>query len=257
MGYALITGASGGIGFELAKIFAENGRNIIVVSSNENKLNAAAEKLRMTSKADVRQYVIDLCADRSADMLFELVSGDGLFVDVLVNNAGVGMTGEFLKLDPEKEEAMLSLNINSLVRLTRLFAAEMECGGKILNVSSTGAFQAGPYISVYYASKAFVSGFSEAIRHELRSRGVSVSTLYPGATKTDFSRRAGKKDAKKAMSAEFVALEAYRGMMKNKRRIIPGLPNKLMLLIPAGIRTSLIGRLQKSLVEEKANEQLS
>lgn len=230
--YTIITGASSGIGFELAKIFVSKGKNVIIVSANSSKLESAKRKLDLMVPNKTKCFVCDLAQKDSVTQMVNAIHEEGIQIDTLINNAGIGIVGEFLKLDPKQEENMLALNINSLVNLTRVFAFKMQNGGRILNVASTGAFQAGPYISTYYASKAFIHIFSEGLRAEFKHNGIQVCTLYPGATKTEFSKRAGKKESNMAMSPETVARIALQPLLQNPM-ITPAFENVIPALFGA------------------------
>ena len=163
-----------------------------------------------------------------------------------MNNAGFGLVGATNEIDLKQDEQMIIINTLNLVILTKLFIAEMyKCGqGKILNVASTGAFQPGPYTSTYFASKAFVLSYSRAIRYEAKSKGVQISTLCPGATRTNFFVREGTVTPTNSMTAEKVAQIAFSGLMKNKEIIIPGLKNRLLQLFPTKIKMISVARMK-------------
>ncbi|NOY78672.1 MAG: SDR family oxidoreductase [Calditrichaeota bacterium] len=229
----LITGASSGIGLELAAVFAENGFNLILVARREEKLRAAAERFQSAYGIEVTLLVKDLFRSEAVQEMAEELRAWNISVDILVNNAGLGALGPFYKMDPEKIVEMIQVNVTALTRLTRQFLPDMlERGyGKILNVSSTAAFQPGPLMAVYYATKAFVLNFSEAISHELKGTPVTVTALCPGPTASEFQKKAGMKNALVGrvglMSSQRVAEIGYRGLMKGKRVVIPGFPNRL------------------------------
>ena len=168
-------------------------------------------------------------------------------INILINNAGVGYAGEFVKDSYDNQQAMMTLNMTNLVLLTHCIAKDMcvKRKGRILNVASNGAFQPGPYIGTYYATKSFVLNFSEALRYELSPYGISVSTLCPGATVSDFARPAGKQQLTFSMSPDRVASIGYKGMLKGKHVILPGIHNKLALLIPRKLRTRAIAKMYK------------
>jgi len=255
----LITGASSGIGYELSRVFAGNNYNLILVSRNISKLMDISDDLIKEYGCSIITIQKDLAAENSAVEVYQEVINRGINVNVLVNNAGIGSCGLFHEISYDKDIEMISLNIRSLTILTKLFAKRMvELGnGKILNVASTGAYQPGPYIAAYYATKAYVLSFSEAIANELKSFGVMVSTLCPGATKTNFSRIAGKSDVKGGMSPKTVAEIAYRDLMKNKRIIVPGFFNKAAVLmtklLPRKISAYIVGRYQFNLFKNFKN----
>jgi short-subunit dehydrogenase len=248
---ALVTGASYGIGLEFARIFAREGFDLVLVARSSEKLEEIAAEVRKVYGSQVRNIVKDLSAPGAAHELFQEVQRAGLAVDVLVNNAGVGTHGFFLETSRDKELAMLRLNIEALTDLCKLFLPAMarKKSGKILNVASTAAFQPGPLMAVYYASKAYVLSFSEALSHELAGTGVTVTCLCPGPTRSEFQKTAGIGHVKlftyAAMKAAPVAEAGYRGLMRGKRLVIPGLLNKIMAfsvrltprwLVPAIVR---------------------
>ncbi len=251
----LITGASSGIGKELAMCFAGEGYRVVMVSANAPKLERAAEEVRTETRAEVLGVEKDLSQPRAAEELYYDIRQRGFRVDILVNNAGIGQCGAFLNEEAQREREMIALNITSLTELTRLFARDMaQAGrGKILNVASTVAYQPGPFIAVYYATKAYVLSLTQALRRELKGSGVAVSTLCPGATATEFSRRAGKSDIKGAMSAKKVAQAAFKGLMRGKAVIIPGGWNKAAVVmskvLPSCISAAIVERIQNKQIE--------
>ncbi|WP_070000830.1 SDR family NAD(P)-dependent oxidoreductase [Cellulosilyticum sp. I15G10I2] len=246
----LITGASSGIGRELAKLFAEKGYNLILVARNMYKLDVLKHELgikRRDIKIDIIQE--ELAQIGAGQAVFEKVKRMGIEIDILINNAGAGYVGAFQDKVFEEDLKLIQLNIIALTELTKLFGAEMvkRKQGKILNVASTGSYHSGPYTAVYYATKAYVLSLSEALQIELKPFGITVSALCPGATQTEFSKKAGKKDAKFAMGAKEVAQVAFKGLMKRKTIIIPGLGNKLFVKIPRGWASQIVAKYQKSL----------
>ena len=253
MGYALVTGASSGIGYEFAKQLIELGYSVIIVSSNKAKLTAAYLELTQLAKSknsnnEVYMLVQDLSKQNGYIELYRQLIDIDKSVDILINNAGIGYVGEFIKGNPKTQEEMLNLNMNNLVLFTHCIANDMKDrgkGGRILNVASNGAFQPGPYISTYYATKSFVLNFSLALRIELKRYNIVVSTLCPGATISDFAKRAGKKQLKGSMSAKKVAQIGLHGLLRGKRFILPGIGNKAALLIPRRIRTFAIERMYR------------
>ncbi|TFE03821.1 SDR family NAD(P)-dependent oxidoreductase [Jeotgalibacillus salarius] len=229
----LITGASGGIGKEFAKLFAENGHNLILTARSEDKLQALAAELADKYTVQVQVFKSDLSQSGAAQKLYDDVKAQGLTVDTLINNAGVGLFGEFHNTDLQKEQEMIQLNITSLTELTKLFGKEMVSAGqgRILNVASTAAFFPGPLMAVYYASKAYVKSLTEALDNEWADLGIQVSGLYPGPTSTGFKDQAELNDSKLfkggTMKAQAVAKIAYIEFMNGKKQIIPGGMNKL------------------------------
>ncbi len=232
---ALITGASSGIGYELAKLFARDGYNLVLVARSEKKLIQIAKEF--TDKSDIKIKIItkDLSIPTTPEEIFTNLQQSGIKVDMLVNNAGFGTYGFFHETDLNAELEMLQVNMVSLTHLTKLFLKDMvkQGYGKILNVSSGAAFLPGPLMAVYYATKAYVLSFSEAISNELEGTGVTVTVLCPGATASGFQQRAAMEESKlisgqKIMDAETVAKIGYDGLMSNKTVVIPGLKNKLL-----------------------------
>jgi short-subunit dehydrogenase len=254
---ALITGASAGIGYELAKLFARDGYNLILVSRDEAKLKDVASELQSVHTCRIAVLPKDLTVPRAPDEVFEQFQDNSVEVDVLVNNAGVGACGPFHKIDTQKILDLVQLNVSSLVHLTRLVLPGMgERGtGHVLNVASTAAYQPGPFMAAYYASKAFVLSFSEAVATELKGTGVSVTTLCPGPTDTEFHERAGTKQSKVAggafiMDPESVARIGYEAMLKRKRTVIAGLKNRvsafaLSRVLPKSLVLNTIATLNK------------
>ena len=232
---ALITGASGGIGYELTKIFASNKINLVLTARNTTELNNL--KTELEKKFEIKVLVIgkDLSNPGSANEIFDEVHKSGIEIDYLINNAGFGDFGFFYKCNWEKQEQMINLNITTLTQLTRLFLPEMISNGKgkIMNVASTAAFQPGPLMSVYYATKAYVLSFSEAIANELKCTGVTVTALCPGPAKSGFQKAANIENSrflqnKIIPSSEAVARYGYDAMMKGKTIAIYGFVNKLL-----------------------------
>jgi len=232
---ALITGGSGGIGLELAKVLARNGFDIVLVARKRDALEAAAGQLEGKFNINAHVFAADLRRQEAPQAIFDFLRNENVPIEVLVNNAGFGLGGEFADTDLDRELEMIQVNIAALTQLTKLFLPAMikRKSGKILNVASTAAFQPGPLMSVYYATKAYVLSFSEALAEELRETGVTVTALCPGPTKTDFAATAqvgqsrlftlfGVADA--ASVAEF----GFQAMMQGKRVAIPGIRNKLV-----------------------------
>lgn len=252
---ALITGASNGIGFELAGIHASRGDNLVLVSRNKCKLEEL--KTDLEKQYLVKVYIIekDLSLKSSAIDVYEGVKKSGITVHYLINNAGFGDFGLFAESDWDKQERMINLNITALVQLTRLFLPDMiERGeGKILNVASTAAFQPGPTMSVYFASKAFVLSFSEAINNELRDKGITVTALCPGPTETAFHSVAvdvpDLVTTRKMSTAKEVAEYGYRAMIKGKSVAIHGFKNALMVnvarFLPRGFIVKMVRKIQE------------
>ena len=232
---ALITGASSGIGYELAKLFAKDKHNLVLVARSESKLAQFADDLRRQFGVAVTPVALDLTNANAPQLLFERLQSARIGIDVLVNNAGYGTMGEFAGVPWEESLGQIQLNITALTHLTKLFLPSMieKHSGKILNVASTAGFQPGPLMAVYYASKAYVILFSEALANELRGSGVTVTCLCPGPTDTGFAARAGNAHSRlfqwfRPMSAQAVARVGYRALMKGKTLVIAGFTNRLL-----------------------------
>jgi uncharacterized protein len=228
---AVITGASAGLGEQFAHLFAKDGHDVVLVARNEARLQAIAERLRHHKVAAV-VIAEDLSKPGAGERLFTKVKAKGLDVGFLVNNAGFGSTGSFLDLPLEKEVEMVELNCTTLVDLCHRFGRDMreKKTGRILNIASTAGFQPGPYMATYYATKAFVVSFSEALAHELTGTGVSVTCHCPGATATEFAGRAGTEASRlftrtAVAKPEAVAAHAYEAMMQGEVLSVHGLLN--------------------------------
>lgn len=254
---ALVTGASSGIGYELAKWFARDGHNVVLVARNEAKLAAVADELKGRFGVDAVALPADLARPGTPQEIWQALQARAIAVDFLVNNAGLGLYGPFAQTDRQQELEMLQVNAVALTDLTKLFLPAMiERGaGRILNVASMAAFQPGPLMAVYYATKAYVLSFSEALAAELKGTGVTVTALCPGPVKTNFDRRA-RLDSSKLFKRRFlmadaptVAAAGYRGMMAGKSLVIPGWPNKLLVqgqrLAPRTLVVRVVRKLQE------------
>jgi short-subunit dehydrogenase len=231
----LITGASGGIGYELAKLFARDRHNLVLIARSVDKLNQLASELQTQFAITAKIIPLDLAAAPAPKFLFDQLQREGIAVDILVNNAGFGASGQFAQIPEEEILGQIHLNITALTHLTRLFLPPMleRRAGKIMNVASTAAFQPGPLMAVYYATKAYVLSFSEAIANELRGSGVTVTCFCPGATNTGFARRARTESSRLfkhmgAMDAATVARDGYRGLMAGRTLVISGAHNWLV-----------------------------
>lgn len=247
MEYVLITGGTSGIGYELARVFAQNGFGILIAASNSEKLSMVKNSLSEEFHTEVETYKKDLSKFGAAEELYKEITGGHSEISVLVNNAGYGLKGETQNIGIEEDRNMLILNMMTLAELTKLFLKDryQKGSGKVLNVSSTGAFQPGPYTSSYFASKAFVLSYSRAVRYEAAKHGIQVCTLCPGATKTGFFQREGAKIPKGAMNPENVARHAYHSLMKNKSIFIPGWRNKLLCLLPSVIKMKFVAKMKQ------------
>jgi len=232
---ALITGASGGIGYELAKLFARDHYNLVLVARSGDKLIQLADYLQRQFSIVVKTVALDLVATPSPQFLFDQLQREGIAIDILVNNAGYGSFGKFAGMPLEDALGQINLNITALTALTRLFLSPMveRHSGKIMNVASTAGFQPGPLMAVYYATKAYVISFSEALVNELKKSGVTVTCFCPGATETGFATRAGNDKTRLfqkfgPMNVKTVAADGYRGLMKGKTLVISGTKNWLV-----------------------------
>ncbi|HVO80160.1 MAG TPA: SDR family oxidoreductase [Terriglobales bacterium] len=231
---ALITGASGGIGYELAKLFAKDHHNLVLVARSGPRLAQFADELQRQFGVAVRPIALDLTATPAPQFLFDQVQREGIAIDFLVNNAAYGQHGKFAEIPLAESLGQIQLNVTALTQLSRLFLGPMveRHSGRILNVASTAAFQPGPLMAVYYASKAYVLSFSEALDNELKSSGITVTCLCPGPTQTGFQERAAMQGSRLVrmgmMSAKAVALDGYRGMLAGKPVLISGLRNWLL-----------------------------
>lgn len=246
---ALVTGASYGIGVDLAECFARDGYNLILTARSADLLSTTAQALEKATGVSVATFALDLGVQGAGTELARQVAAKQLQVDVLVNNAGFGIAGGLDASSAEQQLGMIDLNVRALVELTQIYWPVMMkagCGG-VLNVASTAAFQPGPLMAVYYASKAFVLSFSEALWKEGESAGVHVSCLCPGPTASRFRERAGTgktrlSRAGEPMTSMAVAKLGYRGFVRNTRVVIPGFRNRMMAgLVPYLPRRRLLG----------------
>jgi short-subunit dehydrogenase len=250
-----ITGASAGIGTDFARLLGAEGETLVIAARRQDRLEALAEELRRAHGVRVECITADLARKESADLLLEEVQARGLEIGTLINNAGFGLTGAFADQPLDRVIEMLELNIVALTRLTRMFLPDMRArrAGGIINVVSTAAFLPGPYMSVYYASKAYVLSFSEAIAHELRGSGVVVTALCPGPTRTEFQEIAGMTKTRLlrrlSMSSREVARLGLAGHRAGKSVVITGVGNKLtplaMRFVPRGVMARIAASLQK------------
>ena len=252
---ALVTGASGGIGEELARMFAADGHSLVLLARSRDKLARLAEELKERHRVEARVLAADLSRAEAPDEVFRELQGEGVRVDALVNNAGFGSYGLFAETDLRQELDLLQVNVVALTHLTKLFLPGMieRRRGYVMNVASTAGFQPGPLMAVYYASKAYVLSFSEALSNECEGTGVAVSALCPGPTRTGFVAAAGMTGSKLfdrgAMSARAVAEAGYRGLLAGKTIVIPGFRNALVArtvgFMPRGLVTKAVRGLQE------------
>lgn len=231
---ALITGASSGIGKALASEFAKDGYNLVLAARGVVNMQAVADAIQKRHQVMVTVIGADLETQEGAAQLHADIKARGITLNALVNNAGYGTFGEFSQSALAPELAMMQLNMNSVVSLSKLFLPDLiATKGKLLNTASTAAFQPGPYMAVYYATKAFVLSFSEAIAAELEGTGVTVTALCPGPTASGFQDKADMHDSalvkgKKLPTSEEVAAAGYRAMRRGQRVFVPGAMNWVM-----------------------------
>src|SRR5664280_777073 len=255
---ALITGASNGIGYELAKVHASKGDNLVLVARSISKLEELKSELEDKYKILVLPIGKDLSLQGAVMEVYEELKRKSIKIDYLLNNAGFGDFGFFAESDWNKQEKMINLNITALAYFTRLFLPDMisRRSGKILNVASTASFQPGPTMSVYFATKAFVLSFSEAIDNEVREHGITVTALCPGSTKSGFhsvAAREGRKPPERnnIPSAREVAEFGYKAMMKGKTVAIHGFKNSLLANSIRFVPRSLVVKLARKTQEKK------
>jgi short-subunit dehydrogenase len=255
---ALVTGASGGIGEELARLFAADGHSLVLVARSRDKLARLAEELKQKHGVSARVLAADLARPESPQEIFAELQGVGVHVDALVNNAGFGSYGPFAETDLKSELELLQVNVVALTHLTKLFLPAMlgRRRGYVMNVASTAAFQPGPLMAVYYASKAYVLSFSEALANECEGSNVRVSALCPGPTETGFVAAAGMGDSKlfdrAVMDARTVAEAGYRGMLAGKTVVIPGFRNNLLARSIGFFPRNLVTKVVRG-IQEKRN----
>lgn len=251
---ALVTGASGGLGAEFARLLAADGYDLALVARSEDKLRAIADELQRSHGVDVRIVVQDLSASGAAAAVTAQIPR----CDVLINNAGFASYGYFHELPPERLHEEMLLDVVTLTDLTRAYLPGMRAAGdgRVLNIASTAAFAPGPFGAVYYASKAYVLSFSQAIADELRGSGVTVTCLCPGATATGFQSRAEMTHSTLLFrlpiaDAKAVARAGYRGMQRGTAVVIPGFMNKLVAFSPRITPRSLLTWVSRKLIEPR------
>jgi len=253
---ALVTGASSGIGWELAQVIAAHGHDLVLTARREDRLQSLAHRLNTEFHVKVTTIPADLADPQGPDRIFRACHQADLRISILVNNAGFGAHGAFVHADEGRQLDMIQVNMAALTHLTKLFLPPMVIGGqgRILNVASMAAFQPGPYMAVYYASKAYVLSFSVALASELKGSGVTVTALCPGPVPTEFQERAnfspsGPLRGALGMPAADVARAGYEGMMKGRAVVIPGWRNRVLAwasrLAPPVMAAEIVGRVQK------------
>jgi short-subunit dehydrogenase len=249
----LITGASAGIGTELARVFASNGHRLVLVARRAHRLTKLADEIVAAGGPAPIVIPCDLEHPDAGDRIAAALAAEGVEIDYVVNNAGFGLFGKAIDRDRAGQLGIIAVNIRALTDLSLRFSdSVIRHRGGILNVASIAGFLPGPGMAVYYASKAYVLSFTEALRAELGPRGVRVTALCPGPVPTEFQARAGfvpgVDSAILGVSASDVALAGYRGLMANRRTVLPGLGIKivplLLRLFPRGFILAAVGRLQ-------------
>ncbi|TPG38645.1 SDR family oxidoreductase [Sphingomonas koreensis] len=253
---ALITGASAGLGTHFALALAAEGHDVILVARRRDRLDQLAQLIRTKHGVGAHVLVADLAKKNAVAKVVEAVSLQGLSVDLLVNNAGYGARGAFAGLDRQMQARMIDLNCRSLMELTHAFLPDMLAAkrGAILNVASTAAFQPGPWMAVYYATKAFVLSFSEALHEEVKDRGVRVSALCPGPTRTEFAEIADMGDSELfkrfASDPQKVVADGLKALKANRAVMVSGGMNKVaagsIRFTPRGLARRIAGSLQKA-----------
>ena len=245
---ALITGATSGIGYELAKVFAHEGYDLVLVAPNAERLLQRAGELNVGYGVTVTVVPANLELPTAPVEIYRELEGHGVRVDVLVNNAGFAVHGYFAATDWLEELGMISVNVVSLTRLTKLFLRDMlsRGRGRILNVASTAAFQPGPLMAVYYATKAYVLSLSQALHEELRGSGVTVTALCPGPTRSNFARRANAHHTRlfrgRVGDPARVARAGFRGLIRGRRLVVPGLGSKFGVWLTRVLPRALVCR---------------
>jgi short-subunit dehydrogenase len=253
---ALVTGASSGLGVEFARLLAADRHDLILIARSGDKLEALGRELEKQHGIRVHAIPVDLAVPHAPESLTRLLRERKLSPDILINNAGFGLYGPFVELDLTEQLRMIQLNVTSLTHLTYLLLPEMmqRRWGRILNVASTAAFQPGPLMAVYYATKAYVLSFSEALANEVNGSGVTVTCLCPGPTQTGFQARAAMGESKlvagkKMMDAATAARAGYRALCKGKTLTIPGVKNNLLAfsvrLAPRQMITKVVRNMQE------------
>ena len=254
---ALVTGGSGGIGLEIAKVLARNGFDLVLVARTRDTLEAAAGQLEGKFGARVHVFAADLRRPDAPQAIFDFLHNENIPIDVLVNNAGFGVGGEFADTKLQRELEMIQVNISALTHLTKLFLPAMikRKAGRVLNVASTAAFQPGPLMAVYYATKAYVLSFSQALAEELRHSGVTVTALCPGPTATGLAASADLRSSRLFTAfgvahAADVAAFGVAAMMHGRRVAIPGIKNKIVAqasrFVPRAVSAKLARMAQES-----------
>jgi uncharacterized protein len=255
---ALISGASSGIGYELARLMGQKGYNLVLVARNTGKLLELKKELETRDAVSVTVIGKDLSQETTPAEVAAELAKQNIAIDILVNNAGFGAFGDFYKTEWKKEKGMIDLNVRALTEMTKLFVPGMvqRKKGRIMNVGSTASFQPGPLMAVYYATKAYVLSFSEALSEELKGTGVTVTCLCPGPTASGFQAAASIENSKlvngkKLPSSKQVAEYGYRAMLKGKVVAVEGFMNNLMAASVSFVPRSMVRKMVKKIQEEK------
>jgi uncharacterized protein len=259
--YAVVTGATSGIGKEIARLLAKDQYNLIIVGRKQDELNNVANELKLESNIEVKTLEKDLFSNDAAFEVYDEVKAQGLEIDVLVNDAAQGQYGLFVDNDIRRELDIIQLNISAVVILTKLFLKDMVARGegKILNVASIAGKVPGPYQAVYHGTKAFVHSFSESIRSELKDTGVTITSLLPGPTDTDFFNKADMQDSKivqQGMSDPAdVAKDGYDALMAGEDMVISGFKNKVQVGMSNLTPDSMVADMMKKQQEPVDNSE--
>jgi short-subunit dehydrogenase len=254
---ALVTGASSGIGLHLAREFARHGHPLVLVAPVQAELERIAAELREEFGVQARAVAADLEQADAAQRIFDALEADGVAIDILVNDAGHGQRGRFDEVPLERHLSVLRLNVEAVLRMTAAFLPPMlrRGSGRVLNVASVAGFEPGPLLAVYHASKAFVLSWSEALATELADTQVSVTTLCPGPTDTDFFPKADLQNTRgfhemNLMAPQEVAEDAYRALMRGERLVVPGAMNKLMVFSRRFLSDAMQAKLYEKMYED-------
>lgn len=253
---ALITGASGGIGEHFARIHAAQGGDLVLVARSEGKLNTLAEELQQKHNVQVEVLTQDLSETAAVQAVYDYIEKQNIEIEYLMNNAGFGTYGSFIKTSWTSEANMIDLNVRSLTQFCKLFTPIMarRGHGKILNVASTASYQPGPFMAVYFATKHYVLAFSDALAEELKGTGVTVTTLCPGPTASGFQEEANMQNAKmvkgkKLPTAQEVAEFGYQKMLEGKRVVVHGAINRIMVGFAKMMPTALGSAITRKITE--------
>ncbi|MFL5772509.1 MAG: SDR family NAD(P)-dependent oxidoreductase [Flavisolibacter sp.] len=260
-GYALITGGTSGIGYEIAKCFAKDGYNLVLVARTVEGLKEISAELMNSFKVDVRTIQKDLIIPGSSKEIYEECKNNGLTINFLVNDAGQGYWGNFIDTDLHREMDLIHLNVIAVVSLTKYFLRDMtqRNNGKILQLASSLAKAPSPHMSVYAASKAFVWSFTEALIQELKDTNITMTALLPGATDTDFFHKAEAEDSKEYREISLydpaeVAKAGYEGMMAGKDKVVPGAKNKMQGMMGAILPDKMVAANMGSHLKESTKD---